>query len=134
VRSFLDNTMSPALARAVAELERNSDQHDVVHLRDKFRANTPDVEWITALGAERDWVIISGDLHISRNKAERQAWIDSRLTAFFLKPAWEDQRFWVFAWRFMKWWPSIVAQARMAKQGEGFHVPIRGERFDRVDS
>jgi PIN like domain len=133
VRFFLDNTMSPALARAIAELERNSDQHEVVHLREKFKANTTDVEWIPALGAEREWVIISGDLHIARNKAERQAWMDSKLTAFFLKPAWEDQRFWLFSWRFVKWWPLIVDPAGMIKQREGFYVPIRGERFEKVE-
>ena len=133
MRFFFDNTMSPGLARAVAELERQSDQHEVVPLRGKFREKIEDIEWIPLLAAEGDWVIISGDLHISRNKAERKAWLDSGLTAFFLKAAWADQQLWLFASRFLRWWPRIVAQAEMIRPGEGFLVPFRGERFERLE-
>jgi hypothetical protein len=124
--------MSPALARAIAELESATDKNEVVHLRTKFNANTHDVVWIKALGQERDWVIVSGDLHIARNAAERAAWRESSLTAFFLKPAWADQRLWLYAARFVGWWPQIVTQARLIARGKGFLVPFKGTRFEDV--
>ncbi|HZF03367.1 MAG TPA: hypothetical protein VE932_03435 [Patescibacteria group bacterium] len=132
MRLFLDNTTSPYLARAVAVLEEGSDRLQVTHLREKFASNTPDIVWINALGTEKDWVIISGDLRITRNAAEREAWRESGLTAFFLKNAWASQQFWLFASRFLAWWPRIVAQARMAPRGKGFFVPFSGQRFEDV--
>ena len=85
--------MSPHLAAAVAGLEQaqGSGGHAVIHLGAKLPRNTDDVVWIRALAAERDWIIVSGDLRITRNKAERLAWRESGLTAFFLKSAWADQ-------------------------------------------
>jgi hypothetical protein len=42
-----------------------------------FAGDTPDVEWITRLGVDpvSDWIVISGDHRIRKNKAERAAWI-----------------------------------------------------------
>jgi hypothetical protein len=133
VRFFFDNTMSPYLARAVAVLEEGlDDRNEVVHLKTKFPANTPDVTWISALGAEREWVIVSGDLRITRVAAERAAWRESGLTAFFLKKAWAEQKLLPFSSRFIAWWPNITAQAQMAAVGKGFLIPWGGQRFDDV--
>ena len=95
-----------------------------------FDADTPDVTWIRTLGEERNWVIVSGDLRISRIPAEREAWRASGLTAFFLKKAWADQELVPFASRFIAWWPKITAQAQMAPVGKGFWVPFGGQRFE----
>lgn len=124
--------MSPALACAIAELERASEKNHVEHLRKRFKPDTPDVVWIKSLGEERDWVIVSGDLRIMRNPADRAAWRESGLTAFFLKSAWADQKLWLYAARLVGWWPHIVAQAKMITKGEGFMVPFRGTRFEKV--
>src|SRR2546422_7219606 len=40
-------------------------------LRDKFLANITDPAWIRALGEDKDWVIISADLGITKNPANR---------------------------------------------------------------
>jgi PIN like domain len=133
VRFFFDNNMPPPLVRAIGELEKASeDPNMVVHLRDRFAPDTPDVTWIKALGAERDWVIVSADLRITRNPAERKAWKESGLTAFFLKPGWAEQRTWVYAAKLITWWPDITAQARMISRGTGFLVPIRGTKFENL--
>ncbi|QRF57336.1 hypothetical protein [Variovorax paradoxus] len=34
---------------------------EIIHLREKFKAATPDIEWITTLGKEGGWTIISRD-------------------------------------------------------------------------
>ena len=126
--------MSPHLAAAVAGLEQaqGADDHTVIHLSAKFPRNTDDIVWIRALGAEKEWVIVSGDLRIMRNKAQLLAWRESGLTAFFLKPAWAHQTIWPFSSRFVGWWPRIAAQAAMAPKGKGFLVPFKGERFEDV--
>ena len=132
MRFFFDNQMSPFLARAVAALERGVNSHQVTHLREKFPRAITDPDWIHALAEERDWVIVSADLGITRNPANRAAWGESGLTAFFLKGGWQNQEIWIYASRFLWWWPKIVAQAQMAHKGKGFLVPFKGMRFEDV--
>ena len=50
---FLDNNLSPHLARALDALS-SADGHHVVALRDKFREATLDTDWIKALALEAD--------------------------------------------------------------------------------
>ena len=132
MRVFFDNQMSPYLARAISELERGLNQHEVTHLREKFRPTIDDPDWIRALAGERDWVIVSADLGIMKNPATRAAWRESGLIAFFLKDGWQNQEIWIYASRFLWWWPKIVAQADVAPKGKGFMVPFRGTRFEDV--
>jgi len=125
--------MSTALARAVAELEGHSSYNEVVHLRQRFEPDTPDVVWIAALAGERDLIIVSGDPHITRNAAERAAWRESGLTAYFLKPGWADQPLWTYASRFMAYWPQITKHAKRSRRGDGFLVPFKGAGFEKVE-
>jgi hypothetical protein len=97
-----------------------------------FPADTPDVEWIRKLAAEAEWVIISGDVRISRNEFERRAWLESRMTAFFLAKGWTVLKLWDQAWRLMKWWPDIVAQAERISPGAGFTVPLRSTKLEQL--
>jgi hypothetical protein len=119
VRFFLDNCISPILARALAVLAEFQ-QYDIIHLRDRFEPETRDLDWIPVLAAEGDWVIISGDTRISRSKAERAAWHESGLTAFFLSDDWSQKKFWTQAAELVRWWPVIVLTARQAPSGSGF--------------
>jgi PIN domain-containing protein len=82
VKVLLDNNLSPAIARALHELF--APEHEIVALRDKFDPKTIDAEWIPALSREGRWVVISGDRRITRNKAEYEAFRNSRLVGFFL--------------------------------------------------
>jgi hypothetical protein len=116
VTFFFDNQMSLHLARAVAELERGSNRHQVTHLRDKFPADMIDPAWIRTLGEDKDWVIVSADLGITKNPANRAAWRESGLTAFFLKGGWQNQEIWIYASRFFWWWPKIITQAELAQR------------------
>jgi ribonuclease BN (tRNA processing enzyme) len=73
VRFFFDHNIAPKIARAVRELA-SAQGIEVVHLTDKFDPSTPDVEWISSLRREGDWIIVSGDIRISKSRAERAAW------------------------------------------------------------
>jgi hypothetical protein len=127
--ALVTHCLPPRLAEAIDALD---DRSDVTHLSQKFPRNLPDAKWISELGREGGWVIVSGDLRISRNKAERQAWLESGLTAFFLAGAWGQQKLWLTAWKLIKWWPLIVAQAESIRPGAGFIVPVSGDKIQQL--
>ena len=81
MKVLFDNNLSFRLARALSALL--SDQHEIVALKDKFSPCITDIELFAALARDGHWIVISGDYRITRNKAERQAFIEARLTGFF---------------------------------------------------
>jgi len=121
LKFFFDNNLSPYYARAIATLA-SPEGHLVRHLKESFDPATPDIEWIKKLAEETGWVIISGDLRISRNALEREAWKQARLTTFFLAKAWSHHAFWDQAWRLIRWWPYITKQAGLVDPGAAFEV------------
>lgn len=125
MRFFFDNNLSIKLAKSLHVLVEP--EHQVVHLKDRFAANTPDETWMAALGKEQDWVIISGDLQIKKNPHEVQAWRAAGHTTFFLKAGWINLPFWIQTWKFVKCFPDIVAIAARAKEGTFFMVSTMGK-------
>jgi len=126
VKFFFDNTLPPRLAEALNALIR-PDGHRVVHLRDRFAADTHDPVWIRQLGTEGDWIIISSDPRITKGRHERAAWKESALTAFFLKPGWTNLPLWEQVWRLVKYWPEISKVAGSAPKGAGFLIAVNGK-------
>jgi len=85
---------------------------EVVTLSSKFRRNTPDVEWLEALGQERGkWTIISQDAFRKRNGAERELLRRHNLSVFVLQSSWASRPYWDKTAQFVHWWPRIVQQA-----------------------
>lgn len=123
MRILIDNNLSPHLARALAALSKPH-QIDVEHIRDKFKANTPDIEWIDALSADGGWTVISQD-RLTRNPLEREALRRSGLIAFILAKGWTSLREWDKAWQLVRWWPRIIEQTGLVKGGAAFDVPVR---------
>ena len=109
MKFLIDNNLSPHLAAALHALSEPQG-HVVVHLRDKFPANTPDHEWIEALASEGNWVIVTRD-RIGKNDLERKALRQTGIVTFMLKSAWNNRDFWSKAWNLVKWWPRIVDHA-----------------------
>jgi len=107
-------------------------KHEVVHLKDKFDADTPDIDWLKALGTEADWIIISGDPRISRNPIEKVAWLESNLTAFFFSPPFQTSGFWKQAAEMVRWWPAIVEQARKTPVRCGFRLQMNGKKPEQI--
>jgi hypothetical protein len=127
VNFFFDNCISFRIAHALDALD---DRNNVVALRDRFPANIRDIDWIYQLAKEgKKWVIISGDTRVSRNKAEREAWLEAKLTAFFWEPGWENLPHWRKAATMVKWWPAITDQARRIAAGAGFLILVRSGRL-----
>lgn len=131
MRFFFDNCISPRFVRALQVLAEVQN-YELVHLSEKFPRNTPDQDWIQTLAAEAtedDWVIISGDPRITRNKGERKAWIESGLTTFFFGDKWASRSYWNQAEDIVRWWPAIVLEAQRAPQGRGYLIPVKPKEF-----
>jgi hypothetical protein len=125
LRFFFDNNLSTKLAKSVHVLV--APEHQVVHLKDRFAANTLDETWMSALAREIDWVIVSADLRIRKNPHEVEAWKAAGHTTFFLKDRWIEMDFWTQAWKLVKCFPDIIAQARRSKPGDAFVVTVNGK-------
>jgi hypothetical protein len=126
VKFFFDNCISPNIVEALRRLEGRP--HELVALRERFDADTEDPVWINALGQEGDWIIISGDPRISRGRAEKAAWLESRLTAFFCGDAWQNRRLMLQASELLGWWDDIVDFSRTATPGAGFLMEFRTKK------
>ncbi len=128
MRYFFDNNLSPRLSAALDALE-GEDGAAVRHLRDRFERTTSDVDWMRALGTEGDWVVITSDIRITKNKHEVLAWKESGLTVFFLKNAWLKMTFWPQAAQIVKTWPNIKKLAQRYPTAHRFLVPVSGNKI-----
>lgn len=101
-----------------AAFELNSRERQVVALRDRFPAATPDTDWITALSQEGDATVMT---HDRLNKgAEREVLKRAAIKVFLLDKSWKNQAFWAEAENLVRWWPSIVEQAERIRGGPHF--------------
>ena len=124
MRFFLDNCLSPRYAKSLDILSER-DGHSVIHLKDRFERAATDPEWIRGLKTENDWVIVSGDTRIIKTPELKAEWLSSGLTAFFLSTGWMNIGYWPQVSLLIRWWPSILEQARLVERGTGFEVPHR---------
>lgn len=120
---FFDHNLSHALAEALQALFR--DEHTIVALEHKFPRNIADIDWIRALHAEGHWIIISGDLRITRNKAERHVFQASNLTGFFMAPALKKARVIKQLERLCALWDNIIGLSKLAQPGGLYELPIK---------
>lgn len=128
---FVDNCLAPRHARSLNALVEP--EHCVVHLRERFAENTPDEEWLAELGREGGWVLISGDYRISRSAHERAAWLESRLTAFFLGKGWLNLPLMEQHAKLSHCLPRILEFAAKVSPGTGFMVSVNG-RIEQIYS
>ena len=123
---FIDNNLSPRIARALCALEGEHGDK-VIHLKDKFDQKTTDEEWMTSLGHEKDWVVITCDKRISKNPYEIKAWKESGLFIVFLKSTWLKIPFWQQSWQIIKRWPEIKESSSTNNQSSSILVPVKGK-------
>lgn len=126
MKFFIDNNLSPKLARAMSALEgEHGDQ--VVHLREKFPQDISDENWMRSLSVDTDWFVITCDKRISKKPHELKAWKESGLVVFFLKSGWLSIGFWDIAWQLIKKWDDIKDFAEKAKPGDGYLILVVGK-------
>ncbi len=121
MRFFFDNNFSPRLIHFLNDLAQDID-HECIHLQDMFEAETPDDEWIPGLAKQRNWIIITLDLRISRKPAERLALNESGLTAFFFPKKHSKLNIWEQSWRTIKVLQEIIQLAKEYPKGKTFRL------------
>ncbi len=125
MKLFFDNNLAPQLAHGFQAFVKG--EHAVVHLRDKFAANTPDIEWMGRLATEPGWVVISGDIRIGRNPHEVRAWRNAGHTLFFLKPGWTQINFWEQVQKLAHCFQELLDTAARAAPGDSFRITVNGK-------
>lgn len=127
MKVFVDNNLPPDLARGLNALFRSD--HEVVCHRDKFgRTHIADEEWITALGAEGGWVVVSGDLNIARKRPARELFLRSQLVGFFPRASVMELPLAKKASRILYVWDRMERIAQDVRPGM-FELQQRGEKF-----
>jgi hypothetical protein len=124
LKLLFDNNISPKVARAIHELIKDSGS-SAIPLRDKFPPDITDIAWIMRLGEEGGWSIVSGDRAITRNRAERAAWLQTDLVGFFLEPALASLDPLAQSARLIMWLPVIERQIALISGPALFALPIR---------
>lgn len=124
MKVILDENLSPALARALAELFRG--QHEVDHIRSKFGPGVKDIDWINSLSQEGRWILISGDRRITKVKAEFHAFRNSKLTGFFLAPGLKKAKVTKQMQRILALWDDIESVSSRVAGGAMFELPMSG--------
>ena len=89
MRVFFDNCTSPVLASTLHGFA-SSANHTAVHIKDAdCGRHATDMEWIAMLASDAThrWVVVTGDIRLSKNKAERAAFRSAGLFRFVLRSA-----------------------------------------------
>jgi len=131
MKCLFDNNMPSKLAKTLRFLE-GDDGIVVEHIKDKFRPDTPDIEWIEKLSKEGDWFVITQDNQIRKRAHERKAWQESHIPIVFLNKSWINFNLWDTAWRLIKYWPDLKKTLLINKKMESFQLAINGKISEAV--
>lgn len=118
---FFDNTFPPKLAQLLQWLGV-----DARHLRHcGFAPSAPDTHWIPEVG-RNGWVVITADVNIRQDPAERVALEAADVVAFFLYAGFTNQRKWDQTLWLLKYWSVISAAAGNSERGHSYLVTKGG--------
>ncbi len=126
MKYLFDHNLAPSLAHGLHGFSAGGHRFTdlVIALRDKFPADTPDPIWISQLGKEGNWAVVTQDL-FRKNSIEKQALKKSGLIVFALSRQWPDFKYWDKAKKLVEWWPHIEAYATHMRGGVMVRVPWR---------
>lgn len=131
MKFFMDCCISNKLTKAL-QVIAESNGCEIKHLTDKFPRDVKDEYWITCLAKEGDWIIVSGDPRIARGRAEKKAWEESGLTAFFFGGGFADKNIWTQAKELFSWWPIIMQQCKNDQAKCGYIMPFKGSSLKKI--
>lgn len=96
-------------------------------MRELFGPSVTDQEWIEKLSQDGIWVVLSGDRRITRNRAEANAFRQSRLVGFFLAPGLCKSPLHRQASRITLLWEDICTLAGHVGGGSMFELPVKSK-------
>ncbi len=86
---LFDNCTSPIMASTLNGFIE-SDGHRAIHLRQLSMQHAKDIEWINYVSASgSEWLVVTGDQRIRKNKAEAQAFRQAGLRGVVLAAAYQ---------------------------------------------
>lgn len=89
MKVLFDNCTSPIMAATLDGFIR-VDRHEAIHIRQLPLTDPKDVEWIDYLSRTGDqWLVVTGDQRIRKNKPEAIAFRRANLRAVVLAPAYQ---------------------------------------------
>ncbi len=121
VRFFVDNNLSPGLARGMRAFGE-----DVIHLTEEFPADTEDAEWLARVGS-RGWFVITRDDRIRYRSAELAAIRKSSVGAFFLGG--KNRSRCDLIQQLVRNWPIIKEHAAKTRTPFAFRIPPAGSKL-----
>lgn len=124
MRFFIDNNLSPKLARGMSAFGEAVD-----NLQDHFPEDAPDTEWLAYIG-NNDFFLITRDDNIRRKPAEIRALKDHRVGAFFLGG--KSRSRCQLIQQLVRNWPRIKELARAQSRPFAFRVPPSGKKFAKI--
>jgi hypothetical protein len=131
MKFFVDCCISPKLTKALKIIAESYDC-EIIHLTDRFPKDVKDVEWINALAEEGDWIIVSADPRITKSRAEKRAWQESGLKAFFFAGGFTEKGIWIQAKEVFSWWPIIMKQCKDDQEICGYIMPFKGKELKKI--
>lgn len=122
MRFFFDNNMAPSHAEAISALSADFGA-SAVHLKNRFQdRSVKDEIWLSELGKEGNWVVISNDHRIWKTPHLREAWRKSGLTVFFFVDSWGNLPYWEKAIWLVRAWPQVLQVAKAVAPGAAYEV------------
>jgi predicted nuclease of predicted toxin-antitoxin system len=130
VKVLFDHNLSPKLARALQAFFDGT--HEIAALRDRFAPSITDIDLIEQLSRDGDWVLVSGDRRITRNKAEREAFRKSKVIGLFLSSGLYKAREVKKLERILALWDAIEDICSRVSPGAMFELPMRSARIKQL--
>jgi hypothetical protein len=125
MKFFIDNNLSPKLARGMAAFGE-----DVTHLIDHYSPDTPDADWLPKIG-EQEWILVTRDDRVRYKPAELHAYKTHRVGAFFLGG--KDRSRCELIEQTVRNWRRMKELAAKTTKPFAFRVPPTGTSIDRLD-
>ena len=120
MKLLVDHNLSPAIPRSLQHLFPD---HTFAALSDKFPPNTDDVDWMSDLGRDGGWAVLTKDIRIQSRPHERLALDRSKIVFFFLSGAWRKYSVPETTARLIRLVPLMAKQVEIADRGR-FELPI----------
>lgn len=127
MKVMIDENLSPKIAKALQAFF--IDSHEIIHIREKFGSNTKDIEWIETLRIEKNWIIISADRRITKNRVEVAAFKNSNIIGFFMSKGLYKESSIKQLQRLLALWDKIETQSNLVEGGAMFELSIRSNKL-----
>lgn len=124
MKFFIDNNLSDQISKGMQGFGEN-----VVHLKDLFKEDSPDTEWLSYIGKNRIF-LITRDLRIRWRPGELISLNENNVGAFFL--AGKNRKRCELIQQLVRNWPRIKEFARKTSRPFAFRVPPSGTKITKI--